>query len=199
MPGAEIQTLAEHTRTVAWVSTAEKNIPRDFSLLISASSHPLPKLRCDFPDFWRLFGVPEALQDTFETLSACRAQRAREMSLMGGLLAAHSASPKPHPSKPHPCNTPRVKTEVALHFSESCAAEVALQHALFCNATVIFTPCCAATSKNLHGNIEKAVLQESGAFLTLSCGFQDPTFRLPPLGLTHNRESRIARFPESRA
>ena len=45
-----------------------------------------------------------------------------------------SASPKPHPSNPHPCNTPQAKTEVALQSSESCVAEVALQHAPFCSA-----------------------------------------------------------------
>ena len=28
-----------------------------------------------------------------------------------------SASPKPHPSKPHPCNMPQAKTEVALQFA----------------------------------------------------------------------------------
>ena len=30
-----------------------------------------------------------------------------------------SRSPKHHPSKPHPCNMPQAKTEVALQFSES--------------------------------------------------------------------------------
>ena len=36
--------------------------------------------------------------------------------------ARNSASPKPHPSKPHPCNMPPAKTDVALQFSESCTA-----------------------------------------------------------------------------
>ena len=93
-----------------------------------------------------------------------------------------SASPKPHPSKPHPCNMPQAKTEVALQFSECCAAEVALQHWLFCSADVILTKSCAAASEKLQCNIEKAALQESGAFLPLSCGFQAPTFRHPRLG-----------------
>ena len=35
----------------------------------------------------------------------------------------------------------------------------------------------------MHCNIEIAALQESGAFLPLSCGFQAPTFRHPRLGL----------------
>ena len=39
------------------------------------------------------------------------------------LLFGSSRSPKPHPSKPHPCNMPQAKTEVALQFSECYAAE----------------------------------------------------------------------------
>ena len=45
-----------------------------------------------------------------------------------------------------------------------------------------FAKSCAATNEKLHCNIKKAALQESGAFLPLSCGFQAPTFRLPRLG-----------------
>ena len=77
---------------------------------------------------------------------------------------------------------PQAKTEVALQFSECCAAETALQHRLFCSAEVIWTRSCAAANEKLHCNIEKAALQESGAFLPLSCGFQAPTFRHPRLG-----------------
>ena len=89
-----------------------------------------------------------------------------------------SGSPKPHPSNPHPCNMPQAKTEVALQFSGCCAAEVALQHSLFCSADSHFmTKNCAAASEKLQCNIEKAALQKSGAFLPLSCGFQAPTFR----------------------
>ena len=88
---------------------------------------------------------------------------------------AGSGSPKPHPSKPHPCNMPQAKTEVALQFWECCAAEVALQHSLFCNAAAIFAKSCTAASEKLQCNIEKAALQESGAFLPLSCGFPAPT------------------------
>ena len=93
-----------------------------------------------------------------------------------------AASPKPHPSKPHPCNMPQAKTEVALQFSECCAAETALQHRLFCSAEVLWTRSCAAANEKLHCNIGKAALQENGAFLPLSCGFQAPTFRHPRLG-----------------
>ena len=94
-----------------------------------------------------------------------------------------SASPKPRPTKPRPCSMPQAKTEVALQFSECCAAETALQHWLFCSADVILTRSCAAASEKLHCNIEKAALQESGAFLPLSCEFQAPTFRHPRFGL----------------
>ena len=51
---------------------------------------------------------------------------------------------------PHPCNLPRATTEVALQFSESCAAEGALQHSLSCSADLIFTKSCAATNERVH-------------------------------------------------
>ena len=89
---------------------------------------------------------------------------------------------KSHPSKPHPCNMPQAKTEVALQFSECCAAETALQHWLFCSAEVIWTKSCAAANEKLQCNIEKAALQESRVFLPRSCGFQAPTFRHPRFG-----------------
>ena len=78
---------------------------------------------------------------------------------------------------------PQAKTEVALQFLECCAAEVALQHWLFCSAEVILTKSCAAASEKLHCNIGKAALQESGAFLPLSCRFP-AGFKPPRLG-TH--------------
>ena len=77
---------------------------------------------------------------------------------------------------------PQAKTEVALQFSERCAAEAALQHCLFCSVDVILTKSCAAASEKLQCDIEKAALQESGAFLLLSCGFQALTFRHTGLG-----------------
>ena len=100
-----------------------------------------------------------------------------------------SGSPKPHPSKPHPCNMPQAKTEVALQISESCAAEVALQHLLFCSVDVIVTKSCAAASEKLQRNIEKAALQESGAFLLLSADF-----RLPRLGPADRIGFLVPRF-----
>ena len=97
------------------------------------------------------------------------------------------------PLKPHPCNMPQEKTEVALQFSECCGAETALQHWLFCSAEVICTKSCAAANEKLHCNIEKAALQESGAFLPLSCGFQAPTFRHPRFGPADKRKQLQSR------
>ena len=89
-------------------------------------------------------------------------------------LKPTSGSPKPHPSKPHPCNMPQAKTEVALQFSECCAAEVALQQSLFCSAEVIFTKSCAAASGKLQCNIDKAAFAGK-------CRFP-ADFKLPRLG-----------------
>ena len=50
------------------------------------------------------------------------------------------------------------------------AAEVALQHSLF----------LCSTDGKLHCNIDKAALQESGAFLLLSCGFSGSHVFGPP-------------------
>ena len=110
------------------------------------------------------------------------------------LTLFRSASPKPHPSKPRPCNMPQARTEVALRFSGCCAAETALQHWLFCSAEVIWTKSCAAANEKLHCNIEKAALQESGAFLPLSCGLQAPTFRHPRFGLADSTPAPGTRF-----
>ena len=77
---------------------------------------------------------------------------------------------------------PQAKTEAVLQFSECCAAETALQHWLLCSAEVIWPKSCVDANEKLHCNIEKAALQESGAFLPLSCGFQAPTFRHPRFG-----------------
>ena len=101
------------------------------------------------------------------------------MHKLSSAKISKSQTPKPTPAT---CQTR--KTEVALQFSEGCAAETALQLSLFCSADVVFTRTCAATNEELHCNIEKAALQESVAGkwrfpATLSCGFQAPTFRLP--------------------
>ena len=88
---------------------------------------------------------------------------------------------------------PQAKTLVALQFSECCAAEVALQHWLSCSADVILTKSCAAAIEKLHCDIEKAALQESGAFLPLSCGFQAPTFWHPRLGPAERAEKATTR------
>ena len=93
--------------------------------------------------------------------------------------AKSSASPKPDPSKPHPRNMPQAKTEVALQFSECCAAGTALQHCLFCSAEVIWTKSCAAANEKLHRNIEKLRCRK----VALSCRFP-AAFKPPRLG-TH--------------
>ena len=129
----------------------------------------------------------------FSSLTGCRARPPQGPPKLSQLkLPSHSCSesPKPHPSKPHPCNMPQAKTEVALQFLECCAAETALQHALFCSVDVICTKSCAAANEKLHCNIEIAALQESGAFLPLSCGFQAPMFRHPRFGLADLSRSR---------
>ena len=98
-----------------------------------------------------------------------------------------SASPKPHPSKPHPCNMPQPKKNrnCALILG-NCAAETALQK-LHCNIRFSavrksFVPKAALQPKNCTAT-SKAALQESGAFLPLSCGLQVPKFRHPRFGL----------------
>ena len=66
-----------------------------------------------------------------------------------------SASPKPHPAKPHPCNMAQAKNRSCTAIFGSCAAETALQHSLFCSADIAFTKSCAATNEELHCNIGK--------------------------------------------
>ena len=69
-----------------------------------------------------------------------------------------SASPKPHPSKPHPCNMQQAKHRSCAAIFGNCTAETALQHSLFCSADVVFST--EITSEKLPCNIEKAALQE---------------------------------------
>ena len=105
-----------------------------------------------------------------------------------GLLRKLSASPKPDPSKPHPCNMPQAKTEVALQFSECCAAGTALQHWLFSAVRKSFGPKaalqqtknCTATSKKLH--CRKVALS-----CRFPAAFKPPTFRHPRFGPAENK------------
>ena len=89
-----------------------------------------------------------------------------------------SASPKPHPSKPHPCNMAQAKMEVALQFSESCAAEVALQHSLFFSAVwKSFLPKAALQrAKNCTATLKKLRCRK----VALSCRFLRISIRSPP-------------------
>ena len=91
-----------------------------------------------------------------------------------------SGSPKPHTCKPHPCNMPQAKTEVALQFSERCAAETALQHWLFCSFQ-------SHSDQKLRCNKRKAALQHRkscvGGKWRFPCRFP-AAFKPPRLG-TH--------------
>ena len=89
-----------------------------------------------------------------------------------------SGSPKPHPSKPHPCNMPQAKTEVALQFLECCAADVR-------TATFAFLQCGRHLYQKLRCSRRKTALQHRNRCVAgkwrfpapLSCRFQAPTFR----------------------
>ena len=83
------------------------------------------------------------------------------------------ASPEPHPSKPHPCNIPQAETEVALQFSESCTAEVALQHSLSAVQMSLSPKAALQKTKNCTATLKSCV--------ALSCRFP-ADFRLPRLG-----------------
>ena len=104
-------------------------------------------------------------------------------------LKVLSASPKPHPSKPHPCNMPQAKTEVALQFLECCAAEVALQHSLFCSADVILTKPALQQAKNCTATLQKLRCRK----VALSCRLQAPTFRHPRLGPAEPKHCNVYR------
>ena len=74
-------------------------------------------------------------------------------------------------------------------------------HCRNCTATSAFLQCGShldqklrCSKRKLHCNIEQAALQESGAFLPLSCGFQAPTFRHPRLGPAEDIELILARI-----
>ena len=112
---------------------------------------------------WR--GLPEITD--FCPLSWSNAVQSYWAWKAGNFTQNLSANPKPHPSKPHPCNRPQAKTEVALQFSESCAAEVALQHSLFSSADIIFTKSCAATNENCIATLRKLHCKK----VALSCRF----------------------------
>ena len=113
--------------------------------------------------FWFLpFGPPRSSNpESFSLWALCL------------LYVLPSASPKPHP-----CNMSQAKTEVALQCSESCAAEVALQHSLFCSANVISPRAALQQTKNCIAKLKKLYCKKLG----LSCRFPADYFRLPRLG-----------------
>ena len=87
-------------------------------------------------------------------------------------LRQFSGSPKPYPSKPHPCNMPQPKTEVALKFLKKlrrrrCTANIrfsAMQTSFLPKAALQKTEDCIATLKKLRFRLPRF------------------TFRLPHLG-----------------
>ena len=83
---------------------------------------------------------------------------------------------------------PPAKTEVALQFSECCAAETALQHWLFCSAEVIWTKSCAAANENCTATSKKLRCRK----VALSCRFP-AGFKPPRLG-THVSDLLSVRF-----
>ena len=88
----------------------------------------------------------------------------------------------PTPLNPAPATCHKRKRKLRCSFRNAALQKLHCQHCLFCSTEVIWTKSCAAANEKLHCNIEKAALQESGAFLPLSWGFQAPTFRHPRFG-----------------
>ena len=87
------------------------------------------------------------------------------------------ASPSPTPLNPTPATCHKRKTEVALQFPESCAAEVALRmYILFSAVWMSFF------YQQLRCNKRRTALQDRKSCVArdvaLSCRFQAPTFRL---------------------
>ena len=78
---------------------------------------------------------------------------------------------------PATCGMPQARSEVALQFSECCAAEVALQHSLFCSGGHFRQKLCCSKRK-LQCSIVKKLLCRKVA---LSCRLP-ADFRLPCLG-----------------
>ena len=85
--------------------------------------------------------------------------------------------------------TVQLRTEVALQFSECCAAEVALQHWLFCSAEVISTKAAPQRTKNCTATLKKLRCRK----VALSCRFPAPTFRHPRLGLAEGTSEGVGR------
>ena len=70
----------------------------------------------------------------------------------------------PTPLNPTPATCHKRKTEVALQFSESCAAELHCNIRFSAVWTSIFTKSCAATSEKQHCNIEKSCVARKWRF-----------------------------------
>ena len=86
-----------------------------------------------------------------------------------------SASPKPHPSKPHPCNMPPAKTEAALQMPR-CRR---------CTATLAFLQCGSHFHEKLRCSKRKTAVQHWKSCVTGSAAFREwkfsPKFFWPKL------------------
>ena len=88
----------------------------------------------------------------------------------------------PTPLSPTPATCDKRKQKLRCNFQN-----IALQK-LHCNIRFpavrksLLPEATLQQAKNCNATLKKAALQESGAFLPLSCGFQAHTFRLPCLG-----------------
>ena len=109
-----------------------------------------------------------------------------------GLRAIVSASPKPHPSKPHPCHTTSEKSKLRCSFRNAALQKLHCNSRFSAVRMSFSAKNCAAASEKLQCNIEKAALQESGAFLPLFCGFQVPRLDLLIGNRIHNRNTIAA-------
>ena len=123
-------------------------------------------------------------------------------SRSGRLQRYTSASPSlvnPTSLNPTPATCHKRKKKLRCNFWKVALQKLHCQHSDFCSATVVFfIKSCAATSEELHGNIEKAALQECGVFLLLPCGFQAPTYRPPRLGPAEHCHATLCRIAFSR-
>ena len=125
---------------------------------------------------FKLRSRPPLQESPKKSLSGSSGPRVQECSKQSRKSLKKSASPEPHPSKPHPYNMPQAKMKVALQFSECCAAEVALQHSPFCSAEIVFTKICAAANENCTATSKKLRCRKVALSCRFPAGFKPPRF-----------------------
>ena len=107
-----------------------------------------------------------------------------------------SASPKPHSINPTPATCHTRKTEVS--FRKAALQKLRCNICFSAVRTSFFFPKAALQqTKNCTATLKKLQLQESGAFVLLSCRFQAPTSRLPRLGHCMRGQHRHEVMPVS--